>query len=246
MNINNYFNQNFIFNFYVPGSYGSILSLILEQSNNVDKLWDEFGNNFLENGSAHVKISNWVEKFHHGPDIDNWLMLSDEQKISYVEKRINSTPTNNIKIQRVTVPSGIPEFKRIFPESKFLYIKYTKEYENIVINNFVNKTMINDKLFEEGLYKKHRILYELLLKNPKSEKEKLKFLKKIALERANKIYLDNEPDYVKVVDIGVFFNWKDFWLMYNNLCGHFKIEVCDELSIKKLYVEFAKVNNINV
>jgi len=238
--VNNINSDTLVFVVYSPGAFGSFLSLVLEQSEHVDHLWDETViNNFDSDGAAHIKLSNWIKNFHDGNDIDRWVELPDNDKIEYIESRLFKVPTNNLKIHSFTVPSAIPELIKIFSKSKIIYIQYDEQNKELVVNNFINKIIKTDRFAKNKL---SSIINKVLSKA--SDIEKFKYYRKIAIDRLDKINLKTIPIGVKIVPIASFLSWEDFLVEYQQICSYLKIK--PELhKVKELYNEFIKVNGLN-
>lgn len=131
--------KNWIFLTYVPGSFGSFITKVIESSPDV---YSRKNDNFTPVGSSHKGQNLWIKKFHNGMDIDIWEKLDFYKKQQYILKNITEYyyQTDLKKVHRFTVPKFHNLLIEIFPNAKFVKVVYGKKYEQTVIDMMSKKT----------------------------------------------------------------------------------------------------------
>lgn len=131
--------KHWIFVNYVPGSFGSFITKVIETS---PAVYNTPGEAFNKRGSSHLSQTLWIKGFHDGNAIDNWSDLDPQDRIKYI---IDNTTelyhqTDLYKVHKFTVPKLHNLFLETFPKSKFIKVIYDERHHDTIVDLMCNKT----------------------------------------------------------------------------------------------------------
>lgn len=180
--------DSWIFVNYVPGAFGSFLTKVLELSPDVygSKTTDIFN----QYGASHNNITEWINYFHDGDDLDRWAMLAQDEQQQYILDNVDTallSTTSLKRIHRLTIPKYNYLFRQHFICSKF--IKITVEPQDI---EFI-VSMMSKKTFYVWMSKISDPLKTVILNI--SDDKQYEYYNKVCMDHITNI-LDNaiEPD----------------------------------------------------
>lgn len=226
--------DKFIFVNYVPGSFGSFLTKVIELSTEVETRSKTNESDFDSTGAAHNNITEWITYFHHGDDLDNWLTFTDSDKIKYITDNLICSNTNKNKTHRLTIPAKNDVFIKFFPTAKFIKITMCNQYLDIVASLMAKKTfqgwleheMINNPI-------KFKIMQRL------NKTQQNTAYKNICHKRILGIMSDTTDINTFNFGIEEFFQYDTFYKKYIEMCKFLNISHCD---ITTIYNEFKNIN----
>jgi len=161
--------DKWIFVVYVPGSFGSFISRVIETSHDV---FSKSPDIFNKRGASHLNLSLYIEKFHNLNNIRQWANLNEKERIHYILDNI--TPlyyqTKLHKVHRLTSPKLHSLFLNTFPNAKFIKVIYNPKHEHVVIDNMCRKTY--PTTLKEVIQESNPALYKVLINSSTANQRK--------------------------------------------------------------------------
>lgn len=131
---------------FIPGSFGSFLLHTLSYSPSVF-LKNKKDIYFDETGAAHHNIKQYLENFHDGLFVKNWIDMPSDTKIEQLEQSWKPPQkfidSNLYHIHRLVVPNYTPIFKKYIPAAKYIKITVPDHYLPLV-ESMIRKKMIDN------------------------------------------------------------------------------------------------------
>lgn len=160
--------DKWIFVNYVPGSFGSFITKIIETSPSVAGNADV--DIFDDNGASHKNLSRWITNFHHGDDLDKWYSYNLRDQLKHLEKNIVPVREKHLyRVHRLTVPKYHSQFVKTFVNAKFIKIIFDDDIKHVIAKQFCDKTF---DVWYNLVKNKHPVLYKILSKVNTQEKKR--------------------------------------------------------------------------
>lgn len=228
--------NQWIFINYVPGSFGSFLTKVLELSPEV--AGTKHPDIFDEYNASHLNITHWIHQFHDGDDIEPWANLSMNEQSEYIKSRINLTQFNSTalkKIHRLTVPKYNTLFRKHFVNARFIKITVDPELISVITTTMADKTINNwftNKVEKNSALKK-------VLSKVSPEHRRNRYIRECSTRITNTIDNSTEPATFNF-PLTAFFTKLDFKQAVDNLTAWLEINPID---CTELYNQFFKKHN---
>jgi hypothetical protein len=248
----NQFKDKCIFINYTPGAFGSMMYHFLMQTDQCRSSINYKPNYQIFNDlkSAHLNTNDMFNNFHADGEINHWLTLTDENKISYLEENINENiQKTNLYYPptRIACYNNIEELQKIFPNSKRVVISVEEKSIDLLVR------LIFDKVFPtmnlSTLPSTYVKLYNKIDKDNKHDKEdrKLTVLTQIFTDSVKyhlhlkKMQRLNLTENEFIFPFESFFSFNEFSNNFVKMISKFNFTV-DMKNIESMYQDFKIVN----